>query len=79
MEPAAFKRRPPCSERRLKQRVGAGDIGTDEHLRFKDRAVDVTFGGEVNNRVDVAAEQLTDQRSIADVAVDELDGWIGGE
>jgi len=39
----------PCAPRRLQQGVGPDDVGVDESRRTGDRAIDVGFGGEVND------------------------------
>ena len=52
--------------------MSADDVGLDEGVGALDRAVDVRFGGEVHDGVDaLLAQQLLDQRGIADIAVDE--------
>ena len=55
----------------LQQAEGALDVGAQERLRVGDGVVVVALGGVVHDRV-VARHQLIDQRSVADVADDEL-------
>jgi len=58
--------------RRLQQAVRADDIGSHEGIRAGDRAVDVAFRREVDDRVDlVIGNDRRDQIGIADIAFDE--------
>ena len=52
----------------------AQDIGLDEGVRIRDRTVNVAFSGEMHHKVEgVKVKQRLDQRSVADVAMDELE------
>ena len=50
--------------------MDADDPGREERLRIEDRAVDVRFGGEVDDRVGLGDERPDDGR-IGDVAANE--------
>ena len=60
----------------LQQAEGALDVGAQEGLGVGDGVVVVALGGVVDDRV-VAGDDLIEQRSIADVAHDELDPILG--
>src|SRR6185436_7747737 len=50
------------------------DVGPHERVRGHDAAIDVRFGGEVEDRIDsVIGEHARDRGAIADVAVNELE------
>jgi hypothetical protein len=56
----------------FEQAEGADDVGLDEVFRAMDAAVDVRFGGEINDGARlVLGEQPGDKIEIADVALDE--------
>ena len=61
---------PRALARGFEQRVGAEDVGLDERPRLHQRAVDVSLRREVHDVVGLR-HQLTDERSVADVAVHE--------
>ena len=63
---------------RLEQHVDADDPGRQERLRVEDRAVDVRFGGEVDDRVRRRDERPDDGR-VGDVAAHEREprGHLG--
>ena len=44
--------------RRLQERMRADDIGADEIIGPQDRAIDMRFGGEVHQRIDLRLEQF---------------------
>ena len=50
--------------------MDADDTGREERLRIEDRAIDVRFGGEVEDGVGVGDERRDDRR-VGDVAADE--------
>src|SRR5215470_13922728 len=55
---------------RFQQREDAEHVGAEERVGLDERAVDVRLGREVHDRVG-AAEDVTDERRIADVALHE--------
>src|SRR5665213_1452287 len=59
--------------RGTEQRCGAHDVGLHECHRSMDRAIDMTLRRKVHDRFDaVIRDHARDERSIADVAFDEL-------
>ena len=61
--------RQPHAARGLQKAVGAEDVGVDEGVRPGDRTVNMALGGKMHDGGDVAlAQQLFDQRGVADVA-----------
>lgn len=48
----------------------ADDVADDEWLAIKDRTIDVTFGGHVDDRVAIV-DQTRNEFVVADVAFDE--------
>ena len=69
----AFGKRLPIVARRLQQAEGAHHIGAGERHRIFDGTIDVTFGGEVNDAVDVFLfEQTTHGGVVADVEAGEF-------
>jgi hypothetical protein len=72
----------PVTTHFFQQVEGADDVGLDEIFRAVNGAVDVTFGGEVDDRARlVLRQQFADQFTIADVTLDKematvaLAGW----
>src|SRR5690606_13582006 len=59
-----------CMAHRFEQRYDAFDVGSNEHGWVEQRAVDVGFGGEVEDEVD-ACDEFANQFEVADVAFDE--------
>ena len=57
---------------RVEQDMDADDPGREERLRIEDRAIDVRFGGEVDDPVDRRDERRDDGR-IGDVAAHEAE------
>ena len=56
----------------FEQAEGADDVGLDEVFRAVDAAVDVRFGGKIDDGAGlVLGEQFGDEVEIADVALDE--------
>ena len=56
----------------FEQLEGADDVGLDEFAGAVDRAVDVRFGGEIDDGARlVLGEQAADKVKVADVALDE--------
>ena len=69
----------PDLARRFEQAVRAVDVGVDEGVRAVDGAVDVGFGGEMDQRVDgLGAQQVADERGIADVAISRSPAALPG-
>ena len=69
----AFGKRLPIVARRLQETEGAHHIGAGERHRIFDGTIDVTFGGEVDDAVDVFLfEQTTHGGVVADVETGEL-------
>ena len=58
------------SMRRLQQHARADDIGLEEYRGPGNGAVDVRFGGEMNDDV-VTGNHLVDQAGVADIALDK--------
>ncbi len=63
--------------RGLEQRVDAHDAGVQEGGRLEDGAVDVRFGGEVDDGV-VLGGELPHERLVGDVGLDEAVALAGG-
>jgi hypothetical protein len=62
----------PLSTRRFEQTMGANYVRADELIGTCDRAVDVRFGGEVDNAIDgLLADQLCDDIRVANVGFDD--------
>ena len=62
----------PQALRRLEQRMRADDIGADEIIGPEDRAIDMRFGREVHQRIDLMSlEQRAHRGLVADVAAHE--------
>jgi hypothetical protein len=60
----------------VEQDSGADDVGLDENGGAEDGAIDVGFGGEMDDRIDgVVAKERIEEGAIGDVTLDEL---IGG-
>ena len=58
---------------RLDPTQRTGNIGVDEYLGLFNRAIDVTFGCEINDCVDpVLIYKLLNQRPVTDISLDEL-------
>src|SRR6266704_4959501 len=56
----------------LEQSEGTDDVGLNKFRRPVDRAIDVAFGGEVNDRArGVFLEEPPHQSPVADIAVEE--------
>ena len=56
----------------FKQAEGTDDVGLDEVFRAVDAAVDVRFGGKIDNGAGlVLGEQFGDEVEVADVTLDE--------
>ncbi len=56
----------------IEEDVGAENVGAHEGFGAEDGAVDVAFGGEVDDGVDaVLGEEALDEGAVADVALDE--------
>ena len=57
------------------------DIGMDKIRRFAvNRAVDMSFRGKMNDPIEVPfAEQIVDQRGIADIALHKFECGIAGQ
>src|SRR5690606_25169563 len=67
----------PVAERRLEQGKGAVDVGPDELPRTADRAVDVAFGREVQDRArPVLGQQGGHALLVADVGLHEHMGRL---
>ena len=62
----------------VEQRLGAEDVGADEGGGIEDGAVDVAFGGEVDDGIRFGDEG-SDGGGVADVAVDEAVARVGSE
>ena len=78
--PALVIQRPPVSERRLKQREGADEVGLDERIRAVDRAIDMAFGGKVHDHVGLRiGEEPAHRRRIDDVGFDKAIAGIPGD
>ena len=70
---ACFGAAQPELADRLKQGKRAHHIGLNERFWTQDGAIHVRFGRKVNDGIDVMpAQQVIDQASITDVAVDEF-------
>ena len=62
----------PVGPHGLQQSKGADDIGLDEVFGAVNRAIDMAFGGEVDDGPGpIFCQQAGDQRAVADVAMDE--------
>ena len=62
----------PVGAHGFEQAEGADDVGLDEVFRAVDAAVDVRFGGKIDDGAGlVLGEQLGDEVEVADVALDE--------
>jgi len=57
--------------RAAEQRVRPADVGQDERRRVLDAPVHVRLCGEIDDRIHAVGEQPSDERLVADVAVDE--------
>ena len=67
----------PVAAHRFKQVKRADDVGLDEFARAMDGAVDVAFGGKVDDRArTVLGQQLRQQRTVADVALHKGVAWV---
>jgi hypothetical protein len=61
----------------LEQHVRTGDVGLGEHEWIQDALIDVGFGGEVDDRIDlVGLHDMSDQFEVGDVTNDNLEVWI---
>jgi len=58
----------------FEENKGAGDVGVDKNLRIGDGTVDVGFGGEMDDKIDVLGG-LIDDVAVTDVAFDK--GVVG--
>jgi len=62
----------PVAAGLLEEDEGSVDVGADEGLRGRDGAVDVAFGGEVDDGAGtMGAEKRGDELGVADVSADE--------
>lgn len=62
----------------IEEGVGAHDIGAHEGFRTEDGAVDVAFGGEVDDGVDlVLGKEALDEGAVADVTLDKHIAALG--
>ncbi len=67
-----FGKSVPVGAHGFEQAEGADDVGLDEVFRAMDAAIDVGFGGEVDDGAGlVFGEQFGDQVEVFDVAFDE--------
>ena len=54
---------------RLTQHIRAERVGMNKRIRVQNRAVDVRFGGEIHDRIDIVAlDRLAHGGCIADIA-----------
>ena len=62
----------PVGAHGFEQAEGADDVGLDEVFRAVDAAVDVGFGGKIDDGAGlVLGKQLGDEVEVADVALDK--------
>lgn len=62
---------------RFKQYEGTEDIGLDEDAGPDNTAINMRFGGKMNNSVEAfLGKQLVDQVTIADIPLDKTVPWI---
>ena len=70
--PPRLRQRPPIGSRRLQQGKRADNVGLDESVPGHDRAVDVTFGGEMDHLVgSEIRERLSHGAPVANVDLGE--------
>ena len=71
--PPGRVQRLPVRARRFQQGKGADNIGVDKGRRAMDRAINMAFGGEMDQCPwTMRVQQLADQRPVANIAVHEL-------
>jgi hypothetical protein len=67
----------PHAARRAQQHMSPDDVGLDESVGAENRAIDMGLRGKVHDRVDaLLPQQLLDERTVGDVAVDEAKGRL---
>lgn len=70
----------PVDSGLLEQMEGALDVGLEKGFGGGDGAVDVGFGGEVDDSAGpMLGEEGGDERGVADVALHEFIGWIAAK